>query len=68
MPDPTVYIVDDDPDMRDSLRWLLKTVGLRSVTFSSAGEFSRGSAGKGPPAWSSTCGCRGPAGSTCSRR
>jgi FixJ family two-component response regulator len=48
MPDPTVYIVDDDPDMRDSLRWLLKTVGLRSVTFSSAGEFLQSFSGEGP--------------------
>jgi len=48
MPDPTVYIVDDDPDMRDSLRWLLKTVGLRSVTFSSPGEFLQKFSGKGP--------------------
>ena len=48
MRDPTVYIVDDDPDMRDSLRWLLKTVGLRTVTFSSAEEFLRGFTGDGP--------------------
>ena len=48
MRDPTVYIVDDDPDMRDSLRWLLKTVGLRSVTFSSAAEFLRRFSGEGP--------------------
>ncbi len=26
-----VYIVDDDPDMRDSLRWLLKSVGLEGA-------------------------------------
>ncbi len=45
---PTVYIVDDDPDMRDSLRWLLKTVGLRTTTFSSAAEFMRGFTGEGP--------------------
>ena len=36
---PIVYIVDDDPDIRDSLRFLLKTVGLRTATFSSAAEF-----------------------------
>jgi FixJ family two-component response regulator len=45
---PTVYIVDDDPDMRDSLSWLLKTVGLRTVTFSSAVEFVREFSGEGP--------------------
>jgi FixJ family two-component response regulator len=48
MSDPTVYIVDDDPDMRDSLRWLLKTVGLRSVTFVSAAGFLRGYTGERP--------------------
>jgi FixJ family two-component response regulator len=45
---PTIYIVDDDPDMRESLRWLLKTVGLRTVAFSSAAEFLRGFQGGGP--------------------
>ncbi len=48
MPEPTVYIVDDDPDMRDSLRWLLKTVGLRCVTYPSAIEFLKSFDGKGP--------------------
>jgi FixJ family two-component response regulator len=48
MPDPTVYIVDDDPDIRDSLLWLLKTVGLRAVTFPSAADFVRVFTGEGP--------------------
>jgi len=48
MRDPTVYIVDDDPDMRDSLRWLLKTIGLRTVSFPSAEEFICGFSGEGP--------------------
>lgn len=39
MQDPVVYIVDDDPDMRDSLRWLMTTVGLRANVYSSASEF-----------------------------
>lgn len=39
MNQPAVYIVDDDPDMRDLLRWLLKTVGLRARTYASAAEF-----------------------------
>jgi FixJ family two-component response regulator len=39
MPDATVYIVDDDPDMRDSLRWLMKTVGLHVEVYASAAEF-----------------------------
>jgi len=41
MQHPRVYIVDDDPDMRDSLRWLMKTVGLHAETFSSATDFLR---------------------------
>ena len=41
MQDPIVYIVDDDPDMLDSLRWLMKTVGLHVETFSSAADFLR---------------------------
>ncbi len=45
---PTVYVVDDDHDMRDSLAWLLETVGLRVVAFGSADEFLRGFAPNGP--------------------
>ena len=48
MTEPTVYIVDDDPDMRDSLRWLIKTVGLRAETFPSAASFLRDFAPNGP--------------------
>lgn len=48
MNEPTVYIVDDDPDMRDSLRWLLKTVGLRTVAYASAEEFAREPREDGP--------------------
>jgi FixJ family two-component response regulator len=48
MTEPTVYIVDDDPDMRDSLRWLIKTVGLRAETFPSADGFLRDFASSGP--------------------
>ena len=48
MQSPMVYIIDDDPDMRDSLRWLLKTVGLQSLTFGTASEFLRESSAEGP--------------------
>ncbi|WP_165251257.1 response regulator transcription factor [Paludisphaera soli] len=48
MNEPTVHIVDDDPDMRDSLRWLLTTVGLRAVTYDSAEAFSAASLDAGP--------------------
>lgn len=36
---PTVFIVDDDPAMRSSLRWLVESVGLHVETCSSAAEF-----------------------------
>jgi FixJ family two-component response regulator len=39
MLEPTVHIVDDDPDMRDSLRWLMKTVGLKTEAYASAADF-----------------------------
>ncbi|HSP95945.1 MAG TPA: response regulator transcription factor [Candidatus Dormibacteraeota bacterium] len=38
-PSPTVYVVDDDPAMRSSLRWLIESVGLAVCTCSSAREF-----------------------------
>lgn len=36
---PTVFLVDDDRDIRDSLRWLLESVGLQLQAFASAQEF-----------------------------
>src|SRR4051812_35289673 len=48
MPEPTVYVVDDDPDMLDSLRWLFKTVGLRVEPFSSAADFLHNFSPEGP--------------------
>ena len=38
-PSPTVYVVDDDPAMRSSLRWLIESVGLLVRTCGSAREF-----------------------------
>lgn len=35
----TVYVVDDDPSMRDSLRWLIESVGLRVDAFPNADAF-----------------------------
>ena len=35
----TVYVVDDDDAVRDSLAMLFQTAGLRVETFASAGEF-----------------------------
>lgn len=34
-----VYVVDDDKAVRDSLRWLIESVGVRVETFASAREF-----------------------------
>ncbi|MFN3785714.1 MAG: response regulator transcription factor [Thiothrix sp.] len=36
---PTVFIVDDDPAVRDSLRWLLESMRLNVATFGSAESF-----------------------------
>src|SRR5579863_7713886 len=36
---PTVFIVDDDADVRESLQELLESVGLHSRTFGTAQEF-----------------------------
>lgn len=39
-PSPAVvYVVDDDQAVRDSLRWLIESVGLGARTFASAHEF-----------------------------
>ena len=35
----TVYVVDDDPAMRDSLRWLLESVDFQVHIFESATAF-----------------------------
>ena len=37
----TVFVVDDDTSVRDSLRWLVESVGLQAVTFSDAQELLR---------------------------
>jgi FixJ family two-component response regulator len=36
---PKVYIVDDNPAVRDAIRWLMKQVSLETETFSLAREF-----------------------------
>jgi FixJ family two-component response regulator len=38
---PMVFVVDDDESVRNSLRFLLKTVGLQSMLLPSAQEFLR---------------------------
>src|SRR5262245_58067499 len=37
--DSTVFVVDDDPAMRESLSWLLQSAGLTVETFESAEHF-----------------------------
>lgn len=37
--DPTVFIVDDEAVVAESLRWLVESVGLKAETFSNPGQF-----------------------------
>lgn len=37
--EPTVYVVDDDRAVRDSLRWLIESIGMKIETFESATDF-----------------------------
>jgi len=39
MPEPIVFVVDDDSSVRESVRKLLSSVGLRAETFASTREF-----------------------------
>jgi FixJ family two-component response regulator len=45
---PTVFIVDDDEDMRLSMQRLLKTVGLRAELFATAQDFLQRNITDGP--------------------
>jgi FixJ family two-component response regulator len=45
---PTVYIVDDDPDVRESLESLLRSVDLRVISFESAAAFLMATRATGP--------------------
>ena len=38
-PKPTVYVVDDDEAMRDSLRWLIESADLDVETYAEAQDF-----------------------------
>src|SRR5262249_54859103 len=41
-PEPVVFVVDDDPSIRDALTSLIRSVGLGVETFGSAREFLTG--------------------------
>jgi CheY-like chemotaxis protein len=45
---PTVFVIDDDADVRASIAGLLKLVGLRTETFESAREFLSRERSDGP--------------------
>jgi FixJ family two-component response regulator len=45
---PTVFVIDDDVDVRDSIAGLLKSVGLRSETFGTAHDFLSREVPNGP--------------------
>jgi RNA polymerase sigma factor (sigma-70 family) len=38
-PEATVFVIDDDPAVRESLQWLIESVGLNVETYSTAQEF-----------------------------
>src|SRR5262249_22214836 len=45
---PTVFVVDDDDDVRSSIAGLLRSAGLRAETFAGAREFLCRERGEGP--------------------
>src|ERR1700693_2039165 len=45
---PSVLIIDDDPDFRDSVGRLLRSVGLNTRQFSSVSEFFKADPSDGP--------------------
>lgn len=45
---PTVFIIDDDPSMRESIQGLLKSANLRSESFGAAEEFFNSKPPEGP--------------------
>jgi FixJ family two-component response regulator len=49
-PTPTVFVVDDDPSIRESLSLLLSSVGYGIKTFASAKEFLESECAKSGPA------------------
>lgn len=52
-----VYVVDDDQGMLDSTVWLLESVGLKALPFTSGRAFSRPATGSATPVCCSMCAC-----------
>ena len=46
--DPSVLLIDDDPEFRDSVARLLRTVGLHTLEFSSVPDFLKADPPEGP--------------------
>jgi FixJ family two-component response regulator len=53
-PDSIVYVVDDDSSVREAIKSLIRSVGLRVETFGTAQEFLKSAR---PGAWCSMCAC-----------
>ena len=47
-PNPIVFVVDDDPSIREAVKKLLASVGLRVEIFGSAGEFLKSNRPQAP--------------------
>jgi FixJ family two-component response regulator len=45
---PTVFVIDDDPSVRDAIKGTVRSVGLRAETFESPQEFLRNGPPSGP--------------------
>jgi FixJ family two-component response regulator len=45
---PTVFVIDDDPDIRASIQGLLKSAGIRSESFETAEQFLQSNPPSGP--------------------
>jgi two-component system response regulator FixJ len=54
--EPTVFIVDDDNEVREAIGLLMDSVGCRE-TFDSAWAYLNCFDPSGPAAWCSTCAC-----------
>lgn len=62
---PTVFIVDDDPAVLDSLAMLITAQGMKTVTFPNAMEFLDGYQATRSAAWCWTSACRRSPASRC---